>query len=164
VSVDNQKSVKITAYTDGSALGNPGPGGYGVILESGIYRKEFSQGFRCTTNNRMELLAVITALEALKYPQCRITIYTDSQYVVNAVEKKWLWGWEKKRFAGKKNADLWIRFLKIYPCHEVRLAWIKGHAGHPDNERCDRLAVAAAQGSCLFIDKGYMEGLTKKGE
>ncbi|MDR2847737.1 MAG: ribonuclease HI [Bacteroidales bacterium] len=146
----------ITIYTDGSALGNPGPGGYGVVLISGSYRKELSQGFQHTTNNRMELLAVITALEILKIPQSQVVIYTDSQYVVNAVEKKWLQTWEQKRFAGKKNADLWTRFLKIYRQHDVRFVWVKGHAGNPENERCDSLAVAAAQSSPLLVDDGYI--------
>ncbi|GHT22562.1 ribonuclease H [Bacteroidia bacterium] len=147
--------MPITIYTDGSALGNPGPGGYGAVLISGAYRKELSQGFQRTTNNRMELLAVITALEALKIPQSQALVYTDSQYVVNAVEKKWVLAWEQKRFAGKKNADLWIRFLKIYRRHHVRFVWVKGHAGNPENERCDRLAVAAAQSADLLVDTGY---------
>ncbi|MDR3093060.1 MAG: ribonuclease HI [Bacteroidales bacterium] len=145
----------ITIYTDGSALGNPGPGGYGAILIAGSYRKEISQGFQRTTNNRMELLAVIIALETLKIPKSQVLIYTDSQYVVNAVEKKWVLAWEQKRFAGKKNADLWIRFLKIYRCHDVRFVWVKGHAGNPENERCDRLAVAAAQSADLLVDTGF---------
>lgn len=148
---------KINIYTDGSSLGNPGPGGYGIVMTAGPHRKELSQGYRLTTNNRMELLAVIIALETLLIPRSEVTVYTDSQYVVNAVEKKWLFGWEKKSFTGKKNADLWMRFLKIYRQHQVRFIWVKGHAGHRENERCDRLAVAAAQSGNLLEDTGYQE-------
>jgi ribonuclease HI len=138
-------------------MGNPGPGVYGVVMMAGPYRKELSQGYQLTTNNRMELMAVIVALEALKIPQSEVIIHTDSQYVVNAVEKKWVFGWEKKYFSGKKNADLWMRFLKIYRCHNVRFIWVKGHAGNRENERCDRLAVAAAQSSNRLDDAGYPE-------
>ena len=138
-------------------MGNPGPGGYGAVLIAGRLRKELSQGYRLTTNNRMELMAVIVALEALKIPGSTATVYTDSQYVVNSVEKKWLFGWEKKNFSGKKNADLWMRFLKIYRTHAVRFVWVKGHAGNIENERCDRLAVAAAQSSKLLEDTGYSD-------
>ena len=147
--------MNITIYTDGSSMGNPGPGGYGVVLMAGRHRKELSQGYRLTTNNRMELMAVITGLEALKIPQSTVTVYTDSQYVVNSVEKGWVFGWEKKNFAGKKNADLWQRFLKVYCCHAVRFVWVKGHAGNPENERCDCLAVTAAQTPNLLNDTGY---------
>ena len=147
----------ITMYTDGSSMGNPGPGGYGVVLMAGQYRKELSQGYRLTTNNRMELMAVITGLETLKIPQSTVTIYTDSQYVVNAVEKKWVFGWEKKNFQGKKNADLWQRFLKAYRGHSVHFVWVKGHAGNPENERCDYLATTAAQALQLLDDVGYHE-------
>jgi len=147
--------VNITVYTDGSSMGNPGPGGYGVVLLAGQHRKELSQGYRLTTNNRMELLAVIVALEALKIPQSTVTIFTDSQYVVHSVEKKWLFGWEKKNFAGKKNADLWQRFLKVYRRHTVSFKWIRGHDGNRENECCDRLAVAAAQSPHLLDDTGY---------
>ncbi len=146
---------RITIYTDGSSRGNPGRGGFGVVLMSGPHRKELSAGYRLTTNNRMELLAVIVGLETLKYDGCDVTIYSDSQYVVNAVDKGWVFGWEKKGFAGKKNADLWMRFLKIYRRHKVRFVWIKGHADNPENERCDRLAVAAAEGTGLLEDRGY---------
>ena len=142
-------------YTDGSSMGNPGPGGYGIVLMAGQHRKELSQGYRLTTNNRMELLAVIAGLEALKIPQSTVTVYTDSQYVVHSVEKKWLFGWEKKNFAGKKNADLWQRFLKVYRRHTVSFKWIRGHDGNRENERCDRLAVAAAQSAQLLDDTGY---------
>lgn len=149
------KMPRITIYTDGSSRGNPGRGGFGVVLMSGPHRKELSAGYRLTTNNRMELLAVIVGLETLKYDGCDVTIYSDSQYVVNAVDKGWVFGWEKKGFAGKKNADLWMRFLKIYRRHKVRFVWIKGHADNPENERCDRLAVAAAEGTGLLEDRGY---------
>ena len=135
----------IELFTDGASSGNPGPGGYGAILRSGPHYKELSEGFRKTTNNRMELLAVIKGLEALKKPNQTVTIYSDSKYVVDAVEKKWVHGWVRKGFAGKKNKDLWIRFLNIHKQHNVRFVWVKGHAGHPENERCDRLAVQASQ-------------------
>ena len=145
----------ITIYTDGSALGNPGPGGYGVVLLCGALRKELSAGFRLTTNNRMELMAVCVALEALKIEGSEVTIYSDSKYVVDAVAKGWVFGWEKKRFAGKKNSDLWIRFLRIYRRHRVRFVWVKGHATTVENNRCDQLAVAAAGGARLLEDTGY---------
>ena len=147
--------MHITIYTDGSSMGNPGPGGYGVVLMAGQHRKELSQGYRLTTNNRMELLAVITGLEALKIPQSTVTVYTDSQYVVNSVEKGWVFGWEKKNYAGKKNADLWQRFLKIYRRHTVTFKWVKGHAGNKENECCDQLAVSAAKSLQLLDDTGY---------
>jgi len=142
-------------YTDGASSGNPGPGGYGVVLMSGPHRKELSQGFRLTTNNRMELLAVIVGLEALKSPGCNVTVYTDSKYVADAVTLGWVFGWEKKRFAGKKNPDLWIRFLKIYRQHQVKFVLVKGHAIIPENERCDQLAVAASKQPQLMPDEGY---------
>jgi len=135
----------IEIFTDGASSGNPGPGGYGVILRSGQHYKELSAGFRKTTNNRMELMAVIVGLETIKKPGQQVTIYSDSKYVIDSVEKKWVFGWVKKGFAGKKNKDLWMRFLAIYPQHHIRFVWVKGHAGHPENERCDRLAVMAAQ-------------------
>ena len=145
----------VTIYTDGSALGNPGPGGYGVVLLSGPHRKELSAGDRLTTNNRMELLAVCVALEAMRFDGTDITIYSDSKYVVDAVEKRWVFGWERKRFAGKKNPDLWMRFLCAYRRHNVRFVWVKGHAETVENNRCDALAVAAAQGTELLEDTGY---------
>ena len=145
----------ITIYTDGSALGNPGPGGYGIVLLCGPLRKELSAGFRLTTNNRMELMAVCVALEALKIEGSNVTIYSDSKYVVDAVSKGWLFGWEKRRFSGKKNPDLWIRFLAIYRRHRVRFVWVKGHASTVENNRCDELAVAAANGLRLLEDTGY---------
>lgn len=148
-------SVKITIYTDGAARGNPGPGGYGVVLLSGPYRKELSDGFQLTTNNRMELLAVIVGLESLKVPGSNVTIYTDSKYVADAVEKGWLWDWVKKRFKGKKNADLWMRFIPAYKSHNVKFVWVKGHASIPENERCDQLAVEASFQQNLKPDTGY---------
>ena len=146
----------ITIYTDGSARGNPGPGGYGVVLLSGRFRKELSQGFRRTTNNRMELMAVCAGLEALRFEGCDVTVYSDSRYVVDAVTKGWVFGWEKKGFAGKKNPDLWGRFLRAYRRQHVRFDWVKGHADNAENNRCDALAVAAsADGALLSEDTGY---------
>lgn len=150
----------INIYTDGSSRGNPGPGGYGTILISGTHRKELSAGFRKTTNNRMELLSVIIGLEALKRPGEKVTVFSDSKYVVDSVEKGWLFDWVKKDFRGKKNADLWKRFLEIYPTHQVHFRWIKGHNNHPENERCDQLAVAASShGGHLHTDDGFESGL-----
>lgn len=146
---------EITIYTDGAASGNPGPGGYGVVLISGKHRLEKSEGFKLTTNNRMELLAVITGLEALKIPGSRVVVYTDSKYVSDSVEKGWVFQWETKGFKKKKNPDLWIRFLKIYRKHNVRFVWIKGHANNTENEICDRLAVAACSSGNLKDDSGY---------
>lgn len=148
-------SQPITIYTDGSARGNPGPGGYGVVMISGKHRKELAQGFRHTTNNRMELLSVIVALETLKIINSEVTIYSDSKYVVEAVEKGWLFDWEKTNFKKKKNVDLWKRFLKIYNKHNIKFIWIKGHANNPLNETCDKMAVAASFSSNLMIDEEY---------
>jgi len=148
-------SYKITIYTDGAASGNPGPGGYGVVMKSGSHRKELSEGFKHTTNNRMELLGVIVALETLKVENCDVTVYTDSRYVADAVTKGWLFSWVNKRFKGKKNPDLWLRFLVSYKKHKVNFVWVKGHANVPENERCDQLAVAASRGSALLDDIGY---------
>jgi len=145
----------VEVFTDGSSQGNPGQGGYGIILKYGKHRKELSQGYRYTTNNRMELLAVIVALESLKKDGLEAVITTDSLYVVNAVEKGWVFGWEKKSFAKKKNPDLWKRFLKIYRKHNVKFKWVKGHNNHPENERCDRLAVEAAEASGKLVDEVY---------
>ena len=147
--------MHIAIYTDGSSLGNPGPGGYGVVLMSGRHRKELSQGFRFTTNNRMELMAVIAGLEALKMPDSVVTVYSDSRYVINSVEKKWVFNWEKNGFRGKKNADLWDRLLKVYRQHTVSFEWMKGHTGDKENERCDYLANSAAKGNVLLEDVGY---------
>ncbi|MCH5330726.1 MAG: ribonuclease HI [Alistipes sp.] len=145
----------VTIYTDGSALGNPGAGGYGIVLLSGPHRKELSQGFRLTTNNRMELMAVCVALETLRFDGCNVTLYSDSKYVVDAVNLGWVFGWEKKNFQNKKNPDLWQRFLRIYRRHKVRFVWVKGHASTVENNRCDQLAVAAANSSNLLADSGY---------
>ncbi|MEX1189063.1 MAG: ribonuclease HI [Bacteroidia bacterium] len=145
----------IEIYTDGSSRGNPGPGGYGIILRSGQHYKELSEGFRRTTNNRMELLSVIVALETLKKPGSEVVIFSDSKYVVDSVSKGWVFGWVKKDFKDKKNKDLWLRFLEIYPKHKVKFQWVKGHNEHPQNERCDELAVQAALGSKLHIDEAF---------
>jgi ribonuclease HI len=145
----------IKIYTDGAAQGNPGPGGYGTIMKYGSHEKELSQGFELTTNNRMELMAVIAGLEAIKRQDIPVTIYSDSKYVVEAVEKGWLWGWEKKDFSKKANADLWKRYIPLHRRFKPRFVWIRGHNGHPENERCDRLAVLAASGYDLLVDTGY---------
>lgn len=147
-------SDKINIYTDGSSIGNPGPGGYGVIMEweGKQYIKEFSDGYRLTTNNRMELMAVIVALEKLKKQSMEVTIYSDSKYVIDSVQKKWVFNWEKKAFKDKKNHDLWKRYLNIHRKHQVNFQWIKGHNAHPQNERCDKLAVKAAKESPNKID------------
>lgn len=150
--------LEITIYTDGSALGNPGRGGYGAVLLAGKFRKEISAGYRLTTNNRMELMAVCAALELLKFEGSDVTLYSDSKYVVDAVTRGWVFGWEKKGFAGKKNPDLWMRFLRVYRRHKVRFVWVKGHADTIENNRCDQLAVAAANGASLLEDGGYAPG------
>tara|TARA_B100001989_G_C24231449_1_gene312786 strand:- start:32 stop:505 length:474 start_codon:yes stop_codon:yes gene_type:complete len=147
--------MKIRLYTDGSAKGNPGKGGLGIVLISGKHYKEISQGFRHTTNNRMELLAVIVGLETLNKDKSLVEVFSDSKYVVDAVEKKWVFSWEKKNFKGKKNSDLWKRFLIIYRKHKVSFNWVKGHAGQVENEKCDALAVEASENEQLMIDHGY---------
>ena len=151
----------IFLYTDGAASGNPGPGGYGVVLKCAGRRKEMSGGFARTTNNRMELLAVITGLEAVKWDNAVVEVYSDSTYVVKAVTEGWLGNWERRGWKKVKNVDLWIRFLDVYRRHRVSFHWLKGHAGHPENERCDALAVnagagAVARGEILPEDSGYM--------
>ena len=147
----------IIVYTDGSSRGNPGPGGYGIVMQKfgTDYLKEFSEGFKKTTNNRMELLAVIVALEKIKKEKQHVQIYTDSKYVSESVEKKWVDSWEKKGFKNKKNPDLWMRFLKIYRKHKVQFFWIKGHSNNPTNERCDFLAVQASKNKDLNTDTYY---------
>jgi len=150
------RANEITIYTDGAASGNPGPGGYGVVMIYGRHRLEKSQGYKLTTNNRMELMAVITGLEALKKPGSNVVVSTDSKYVADAVEKGWVFQWESKMFKKKKNPDLWMRFLKVYRTHNVRFVWIKGHANNVENERCDKLAVAAYRQSDLIEDEGYL--------
>lgn len=154
--------AQITVYTDGAARGNPGPGGYGIVMISGQHRKEISEGFRNTTNNRMELLAVIVALEQAKGSGHEITLYSDSKYVVDSINKAWVFNWQKKYFKGKKNVDLWKRFLQIYPKNKVKFIWVKGHANIPENERCDELAVAASKKENLPPDAGY-EQITQSG-
>jgi len=151
-------------FTDGAARGNPGPGGYGVVLRYDKYYKELAQGYRRTTNNRMELLAVIVGLEALKKPGMEVVVYTDSRYVEQAVNKGWVFGWEKKGFAGKKNPDLWRRFLPVYRQHRVHLRWVKGHAGIPDNERCDILATEAADLGPYLIDDFFEQEEARRGK
>lgn len=150
---------KITIYTDGAARGNPGPGGYGVVMMSGKHRKELSQGYRKTTNNRMELLAVIVALETIKNHNLPVHIYTDSKYVCDAISKGWLDGWIKVNFKKKKNPDLWQRFVDIRSKFDLHLHWVKGHAGHKENERCDVLATEAADYGQHLIDKEYENGI-----
>ena len=146
----------IYLYTDGAARGNPGPGGYGVVLTCGTFVKEISGGFAKTTNNRMELLAVIVGLEAIKWDNARVEVWSDSKYVVNAITEGWLEKWILKDWKKVKNPDLWQRFLPLYRAHQVTFHWIKGHAGHTENERCDRLAVAAYGQQSLPEDKGYL--------
>lgn len=148
---------QVHIYTDGAARGNPGPGGYGIVMEwvGKPYRKEFSQGFKHTTNNRMELLAVIEALRKLKNPNTQVLVFTDSKYVVDSVQKGWVFNWEKKGFKEKKNPDLWKQFLKEYRKHQVQFKWIKGHNNHVQNERCDVLAVEASKAKRLLIDEGF---------
>jgi len=155
--------MSIIIYTDGSAKGNPGNGGYGIVMMSGPHRKELLQGFRLTTNNRMELLAVIVALENIKKEGTSVTIYSDSKYVIDSVDKKWVFGWEKKNFSKKKNPDLWIRFLKIYRKQKVSFIWVKGHANNKENERCDTLAVQAADSKNLLIDQWYENNVANEG-
>jgi ribonuclease HI len=145
----------VTMYTDGAARGNPGPGGYGTVLLYKGHRKELSDGFRLTTNNRMELLAVIVGLEALKRENLKVKVYSDSKYVVDAVSKGWIWNWEKKRFRNKKNPDLWMRYIQLHRKYNVEFTWVKGHANIPENERCDQLAVEASLQPNLQIDAGY---------
>lgn len=148
----------IELYTDGASSGNPGPGGYGVILRSGQHYKELYEGFKKTTNNRMELLAVIKGLESIKKPGQEVMIYTDSKYIIDSVEKKWVFGWVKTDFKGKKNKDLWIRFLSVYKQHNLSFTWVKGHNGHVENERCDELAVMACRQKELLVDEGFDGG------
>ena len=150
---------EIVIYTDGAARGNPGPGGLGVVMKYGNHRREISEGYALTTNNRMELLAVIRGLEALKRNDLPVRIYTDSKYVSEAINQGWVFNWEAKGFKKKKNVDLWQRFLVLYRKHTVKFIWVKGHANIPENERCDRLAVEASQTGALKADKGYVENM-----
>ncbi len=144
----------INIYTDGSSRGNPGPGGYGIVMLYKDQRKELSQGYRLTTNNRMELMAVIKALEALKNDKIDITIYSDSKYVVESIEKGWIWNWEKKNFKKKLNSDLWKIFIPLHKKFKIKFKWVKGHSGDVENERCDELANKAQEKE-LLIDKYY---------
>jgi ribonuclease HI len=147
---------QLIIYTDGAARGNPGPGGYGVILMWGDKQKEISAGYRLTTNNRMELMAVIAALESLTKKNIALTIYTDSQYIVNSIQKKWLDNWIRTDFkGGKKNKDLWLRFYKLSRDFDIKFVWVRGHADNPLNNRCDELATSAADGNNLLVDEGY---------
>jgi ribonuclease HI len=145
----------VQIYTDGSAKGNPGNGGYGIVMRFNGLVKEFSQGYRMTTNNRMELLAIIVALEKMKTSKHPIHIYSDSKYVIDSITKKWVFGWEKKNFKGKKNSDLWKRYLKLHPNFDLHFHWVKGHAGHLENERCDVLAVTAADSGNYLVDEVF---------
>jgi len=150
------QAQSIQMYTDGAARGNPGPGGYGVILMSGSHRKELSQGYRKTTNNRMELMAVIAGLEAIKKKGMNITVYTDSQYIAKAINEGWLKNWIATQFkGGKKNKDLWMQFQELAQEHHIKFVWVKGHADNSFNNRCDELATAAADGTDLLIDEEY---------
>lgn len=155
--------MKIELYTDGAAKGNPGRGGYGTILRFGKVEKEISQGYRMTTNNRMELLAVIVGIEAITKNNYPVHVYSDSKYVVDSVTKNWLNGWVKTGFKGKKNKDLWMRYLNAAKNLEIHFHWIKGHNGHPENERCDQLAVSAAESNNLLIDTFFEESQTSEG-
>ena len=154
--------MKVVMYTDGACKGNPGPGGWGALLQAttdkGLSERELCGGERETTNNRMELMAAIVGLEALKVQPSKVTIYTDSKYVADSVEKGWVFNWVKIRFKGKKNSDLWMRFLEIYSKHQVKFLWVKGHASIPENERCDELAVEASLSPALLKDVGYQPG------
>jgi len=155
--------MSVTIYTDGAAKGNPGNGGYGIVLLSRSHRKEIKEGFRLTTNNRMELLAVIVALESVKKLKSEITVYSDSKYVVDAIEKNWLFSWEKTNFKKKKNPDLWIRFLQVFRKHNVSFVWVRGHSNNKENDRCDVLAVQAAESNNLLVDKWYENNVANTG-
>ncbi len=158
--------MDVHIYTDGACSENPGKGGYGIVMEwvGRPYKKEFSQGYRKTTNNRMELLAVIVALEQLKKEGLEILVISDSKYVIDSVVKGWVFGWVKKGFKDKKNPDLWKRFLKVYKKHQVKFEWVKGHSNHPQNERCDRLAVLVSKKKDLLIDEGYESQFSENGK
>src|ERR1700712_4422453 len=145
----------IELFTDGASSGNPGPGGYGAILRSGNHYKELSEGYRKTTNNRMELMAVIKGLEALKNLNQNVMIFSDSKYVIDSIEKRWVNAWLAKGFKDKKNKDLWLRYLDVSKLHNIKFTWVRGHAGHKENERCDELAVAACRQKELSIDSVF---------
>ena len=152
-----QSRPPISLYTDGASSGNPGPGGYGVVLKCAGRELELSGGYSLTTNNRMELLAVIKGLEAIRWTNAEVHVFSDSSYVVNAINKGWLENWQRKGFAKVKNPDLWMKLMQLLKLHRVAFHWVKGHAGHPENERCDRLGVAAgANPGQLSPDPGYI--------
>lgn len=155
-------SSVIEIYTDGACSGNPGPGGYGIVMKYKDQRKELAQGYKLTTNNRMELLAIIVALESLKKDNSDVVVYSDSKYVIDSINLGWVHGWVKKNFKDKANPDLWKRFLQIHPKHAIKFMWVKGHASNRENNRCDELAVAASKSKYLLIDEGYE--LLKKGD
>ena len=148
-------SNTIEIYTDGACSGNPGPGGYGIVMKYKTQRKEFSEGFRLTTNNRMELLSVIIALETIKKDECDVVVYSDSKYVLDSINLGWVYNWQKKGFKDKANPDLWKRFLLIHKKHSVKFIWVKGHASNKENNRCDELAVIASKSGHLRVDAGY---------
>jgi ribonuclease HI len=158
--IGQEASLKhVQLYTDGACSGNPGPGGYGAVLLFGEKRKELTEGFRRTTNNRMEMLAAIKGLEALRYP-CKVTLYTDSQYLANGIVKGWARGWKAKGWIKSDkqpavNVDLWERILQLCDMHQIDVVWVKGHAGNPENERCDQLSVGSSKSSDLLIDEEY---------
>ncbi|HEY89619.1 MAG TPA: ribonuclease HI [Thermoflexia bacterium] len=157
-----KKEKQVIIYTDGSALGNPGPGGYGVVLCFGPHQRELTGGYRLTTNNRMELLAAIKGLEALTEP-CRVTLYSDSRYVVDGITKGWARRWRANNWMRNKreralNVDLWAELLELCEKHEVAFRWVKGHAGNAGNERCDQLAQGTAQLALLPVDENYAGG------
>ncbi len=153
-------SHSLNIYTDGSARGNPGPGGYGIVLLWGQKRKEIAAGFRLTTNNRMELMAVIVALKSLTKHHIPVTIYSDSKYIIDSVQKKWLDNWIKTDFkGGKKNRDLWAQYFELSKLFNIQFVWVKGHADNPLNNRCDELATSAADGTDLLIDQEYESGI-----
>jgi ribonuclease HI len=162
----SEELKQIEAFTDGGCIGNPGPGGYGVILRHGTYEREFSRGYRRTTNNRMEILAAVVALEALK-ERCAVKLYSDSEYLVKMMQggfpRKWESnGWRRGKGERALNPDLWGRLLRLCEQHQVDFVWVRGHAGHPQNERCDRLATAAARASDLAVDDGYERSQGKR--
>lgn len=148
-------SNTIEIYTDGACSGNPGPGGYGIVMKYKTQRKEFSEGFRLTTNNRMELLSVIIALEKIKKPELDVIVYSDSKYVLDSINLGWVFGWQKKGFKDKANPDLWKRFLLIHGKLNIKYIWVKGHASNKENNRCDELAVNASKSKHLLVDEGY---------
>lgn len=157
--MEETKAHSLVIYTDGASRGNPGPGGYGVVMVWGNTQKELSAGYRLTTNNRMELMAVVVALKSLTRKNIPLTIFTDSQYIVNSIEKKWLDGWIKTNFkGGKKNKDLWMQYYQLSKDFNIRLKWVKGHANNTMNNRCDELATQAADGKNLLVDEGYIAG------